>query len=59
MKKFEITYNHSVYKPSNIAILNKQKEFKVVIEASSIDLAKNKLKDNYNLNPFYFNFKEI
>ena len=57
--EFIIRYDHQKYKPSNHNLLKKQRQFKLTILANNLDDAKNKLRIEYNLNPFYFKFNNI
>ena len=58
MKKFKITYDHQVFKPSNLSIFERQQNFKLIIEAIDFQDAKIILKTKHNKNPFYFKISE-
>lgn len=58
MKTFTVTYDFTVYKPSNIDIYESQKKFLINIDAEDLQEAKNILKNDYNKNPSYFKFQE-
>ena len=55
MKTFLVTYNHLVYKPSNYEVFKQQQNFKLEIQATDLENAKEILKTQHNKNPFYFN----
>ena len=53
---YTVTYDHSVYKPSNYDVYKEQQTFSLRITAMSLRDAKNILREEHNLNPFYFKF---
>lgn len=57
--EFIVKYDHKKFKPSNYEILKNQKAFELKIMAKDLDEAKNKLRIEHNLNPFYFKFNNI
>jgi len=59
MKKFKVTYNHDVYKPSNYEMFKAQQAWSITIEAEDLNTAKGKLKLMYIINPAYFNIVEV
>jgi len=58
MKTFSVTYDFTVYKPSNLHIYEQQKGFSVVVSGSDLANAKNSFKKEFNKNPAYFKFVE-
>ena len=58
-QKFKVTYNHEVYRPSNYDTLVREKAFELIIEAEGIFDAEYQLKENHNLNPFYFKIERL
>lgn len=59
MKKFIVTYDFQVYKPSNIHIYERQKAFSLEVNAESETDARQILIKEHNKNPFYFKFTEV
>ena len=57
MQIFIITYNFQIFKPSNIYIYERQKNFKLELKANNIQEIKDVLKKEYNLNPAYLTIK--
>ena len=59
MQIFIITYNFQIFKPSNIYIYERQKNFKLELKANNIQEIKDILKKEYNLNPAYLTIKNL
>lgn len=59
MKKFLVTYNHFVYKPSSYDVYKRQLGWSLQLEAKNLEEAKEKLSVDWGKNPAYFNFKEL
>ena len=59
MKKFKVTYDHTVYKPASITIYKKQKDFELIINATGKMEACEKVRKEHNINPYYLKFEEI
>lgn len=59
MEQFIITYNFEIFKPSNIYIYERQKNFKLELKANNINEIKDILKKQYNINPNYLNIKNL
>ena len=59
MNKFIVTYNFNVYKTSSLPIYERQKAFKLEIEANNETEARQVLLNDHNKNPFYFKFTKI
>lgn len=56
MITFIVTYDHTVYKPSNYDVFKQQQLWKVEIIANDLQSAKETFKKEYNKNPSYFKF---
>lgn len=56
MTTFTVTYDHTVYKPSNYDVFKQQQLWKVEIIANDLQSAKETFKKEYNKNPSYFKF---
>jgi len=59
MYTIKVQYDHQKYRPHTYKELIRQKEWRLIIKAISVDEAKRILKEEHNLNPFYFKFIEI
>lgn len=59
MKKFRITYDHTVYKPASICRYKKQKEFELILSVNDKIEACETVRKEHNINPFYLKFEEI
>ena len=58
MKTFSVTYDFTVYKPSNLHVYEQQKCFSVIVYGSDLSDAKDNFKKEFNKNPAYFKFIE-
>ena len=56
LETMKVQYDHQKYRPHTYGELVRQKEWELIIEAISINEAKKILKEEHNLNPFYFKF---
>ena len=59
MKEYIVKYDHQRFKPSNYEVFQKQKDFELKLMAKDLEEAKMKLRNEHNLNPFYFKFNDI
>ncbi len=59
MKKYRVTYDHSVYKPSNYELYKKQCAWSAEVEADNLADAKFEFRVQFEKNPIYFNFTEL
>jgi len=56
VEEYIVKYDHQKFKPSNYKVYQKEKDFELKIMAKDLEEAKMKLRNEHNLNPFYFKF---
>lgn len=59
MRKFKVTYDHTVFRPHSYVEYKRQLNWSVEIEAENLLKAKEILKNVHHYNHFYFKFEII